>query len=296
MTVFAVITHGDPGTFSLLVDALAPHAVVAHVDARTDTSSYPRAPHLSYTATRHPVAWAGFSMVEATLTLYGEAVAQTRSPNEHIVLLSGQCLPLRPIRELDAYLASAVPRQHINAGRILGGPERDERRVLRRWEFDRFPTRRSPLVQSVNAVARRIVAAVAPPRRADDFAGLQVAAGSQWTALTSECVADLLRPSLERDRAASLLRHSLAPDEIYFHTRVHSSEWSHDARTVPLELKAGRPTATFANLHYIDPSLSGLLTPADYRAMAEAADHWFARKFDARRDPELRPLVMAHTS
>src|SRR5450759_2691405 len=107
MTIFAVLAHGDPTTFNFLVESLAPWRMMVHVDAKTDIHDYARADHVNYVEDRVSVHWGGFSVVEATLRIYREAIRLAQDPDEYIVLLSGACVPLRPIQELDEFFRNS---------------------------------------------------------------------------------------------------------------------------------------------------------------------------------------------
>ncbi|WZH38929.1 MAG: beta-1,6-N-acetylglucosaminyltransferase [Microbacterium enclense] len=277
MTVFAILTHGDPGTFRVAAEALSPSEVVVHVDATTDDGGYPRAGNITYVRDRTNVRWGGFSVVEATEKLYMLALQKCSSPDEYIVLLSGQCVPIRPLQELEALFIQRPGVLYCRAGLLLDGYEMNERRILREWHFDRFDARGKGLRGRAAAAARKLTQLATPTRKKDEFSGFTMVAGSQWTALTAGAVASMMSDDSSRARLAGLLRYSLAPDEIYFHTLIHSGEWASNTTSSPPQPKGDKRTADFANLHHIDRSLTRYLAPEELRDFSGTLE-FFARK------------------
>jgi hypothetical protein len=276
LPVFAVLAHTEPDLVARLVDRLAPHPVVLHIDARADATAFAGLPRTTYVADPVRVYWGGFSVVEATVRLYETALG-VAGPDDHIVLLSGQCYPARPVAEFAEHLAAAPHRQHCRAALLLDGTPAAGQ-ILRRWFFDTIPAGPGPSYL-VRAATRRAVAALAPRRRPADFAPLAPVAGSQWTALTADCVKDLLGLALD-DRAVRAFRHTQAPDETFFHTLLWNSRWREETADPELLPRAGRVTADFVNHHYVDRSLLGIRTLADLSAV-ERSGSYFVRKVSA---------------
>lgn len=286
MTVFCVLAHGDPTTFNHLAHRMTPATMVVHVDAKSSLDGYVESPAIHYVGDRVRVSWAGFSQVEATMRVYEAALKLVRDESEHIVLLSGQCIPLRPLVDLEDFLAKSPWNQHCKAGLLLDGRQRNEDRVRKTWRFDQFDARARPPMRQFNAAARRLITMSRGSIPLDAFDGLTVAAGSNWTALTAACVDDILARSDLVERCTSLFRNALGPDEIFFHTLVHSTKWGQDTATPDPAPKGDRRTADFANLHYIYRSLTKFIAVEDLPQLRESSAY-FSRKADLRANPEL---------
>ncbi|MGD9530285.1 beta-1,6-N-acetylglucosaminyltransferase [Pseudonocardia sp.] len=282
MPVFAVLAHAEPQLLARLVDRLAPHPVIVHIDARSPGQEFAGLPRTVYVRDRVPVRWGGFSVVEATVRLFETAV-EVAAPREHVVLLSGQCYPARPVKEFADYLDKAPFRQHCHAALLLDGTPAAGQ-VLRRWYFDHIPVGSGPLYPA-RVAARRTVAALAPRRRPDAFGGFAPVAGSQWIALTADCVADLLERAAD-ERLVRAFRHTQAPDETFFQTLLWSSRWRAEVADPELRPRSGRVTADFANYHYVDRSLLGIRTIHDL-PMIEESGKYFVRKVSAGGSAEL---------
>ncbi|MEU1402309.1 beta-1,6-N-acetylglucosaminyltransferase [Streptomyces sp. NPDC005728] len=282
MPVFAVLAHAQPELFARLVERLAPYPVVVHVDARSRGDDFAGVPRVGYVRERVAVRWGGFSVVRATLALYRTAL-ELAQPCDHIVLLSGQCYPARPVGEFADHLASSPFRQHCRTAPLFDGAAY-EGRVLKRWYLDALPIGPGPTYLP-RALLRRMISELAPRRRRSVFGDIVPVAGSQWTALTADCVADLLGKA-EDPYWESLFRTTLAPDEMFFHTLLWNSGWRNEVEDPELRPRGGRVTADFTNFHYLDRLLTGTRTLADLPAI-EASRMFFVRKVGSSRSAEL---------
>lgn len=100
---FVVLAHKNPAQLRRLCDRLAPAPVFLHLDLNSGDAVVPRPlPENVVLLPRRPIAWAGWSQVEATLLGMRHAVA---SGARHVVTLSGQDYPLWPVEEVEALLA-----------------------------------------------------------------------------------------------------------------------------------------------------------------------------------------------
>jgi hypothetical protein len=267
MPVFAVLAHKQPALLSRLVSRLAPYPVVVHVDAQSDHTAFDRAlrgldnvrlvpPHESVR-----VRWAAFSVVEATMCLYRHAL-RGLAPDEHIVLLSGQDYPLRPVEDFVDYLGTSPWRQHARLVDPWTGGPRDAEHFLRGHFQDMalFPNAvRWGRLDRMNLGLRRTLRATLGrgPRRAPD--GLRLAQGSQWTALTAECVQELLdcaSPSVQR-----FFRRVWAPDERMFQSLLASSRFVQETPAGALE--SVRVDEWPANFHLLDQTLDRFYVDGD---------------------------------
>jgi hypothetical protein len=140
--VFTVLAHQDPAMLLALCRSLDGHPVVVHLDAKAALEPFAATAgleHVTIVEDRIPVAWGGFSMVEATLRLYREALRIAGDDDATIVLLSGSDYPVRPIAEFQEFVTQAKWSEHIRAVEMFDGSRYLEDRVRRRHELDRFP-------------------------------------------------------------------------------------------------------------------------------------------------------------
>ncbi|MDF3606924.1 beta-1,6-N-acetylglucosaminyltransferase [Paracoccus sp. DMF-8] len=209
-------------------------AVSVHVDART-----PDAEVAGMQAAladqrdvvfcrRRPCEWGMFGMVDATQ----EAAAMLLDRFEHVthvLLVSGSCLPLRPIADLVAFLQRHPQRDFlesvtaVDVGWTVGGLN-EERFTLRfpfsfrhrRWLFDNYVD-----LQRRLRVRRRIPEGIVPHL------------GSQWWCLTRGTLTAILtdprRPEFDR-----YFQRVWVPDESYFQTLARRHSVNIESRSLTL--------------------------------------------------------------
>jgi Core-2/I-Branching enzyme len=289
---FTVLAHTQPELVARLCRRLSPFHVIIHVDKSVDLAPFRYsvadfADRITFVNNRIRIAWGGFSIVQATVNLYREALKCT-DPAEHIVLLSGQCYPTRPIEEFAVYLYGSEHRQHCHAVPLIHASHHYHRKITRRHFLDlmtKQPVRRLPsndqrVIRRTLGVASRVI----PGNELDE----RILYGSQWTAFTAECIDEMLRIA---DSAgwATFFRRSYAPDEMFFHTILHQSRFSHEAPfNGPGRFEVDGIFAQ-ANFHLIDRSLNRTFVLKD-RSEIGQSNKYFVRKV---RLPESSSLLDA---
>jgi hypothetical protein len=243
-------------------------SVYIHVDKKADDAEYGRlvrtlagrpAVHL---LERHVCHWGGFGHVRATLKGI-DALLASGSDFHHVVLLTGQDYPIKPLAEIERFFAehrdssfmayNALPSESWSP---RGGLDRIE---YRHWRW-RGPHVRLPW-------KRRFPAGAAP------YGG-----GAYWN-LSRACVEHVARFVESRPEVVDFFRHVDIPDEVFFQTVLMNSEL------------AG--SVVNDNLRYIDwtrGATPALLEARDLPAL-RASPKLFARKFDVFHDGKILDLV-----
>lgn len=169
---------------------------------------------------RYACEWGTFGLVRATQAA-AERMLAFHPEVQHIFLVSGSCLPLRPLRELQAYLAAQPETDFIESvtttdvGWTAGGL--DGERFTLRFPFSWRRQRR--LFDGYTRLQRRLGVKRHIPL------GLVPHLGSQWWCLTRRTLSAILndpnRPIYDR-----YFRRVWIPDESYFQTlaRLHSTQ------------------------------------------------------------------------
>lgn len=208
--------------------------VVIHVDARTPQAQFDGLqtaladlPDIRFSQ-RSPCEWGSFGIVQATID------AATRMLDDfpavsHVLLASGSCLPIRPVRALQAHLAQHPHTDFIESvttadvGWTIGGLN-EERFTLRfpfAWKrqrrlFDGYVT-----LQRALRFRRRLPQGLVPHL------------GSQWWCLTRPTLQAILqhpdRPILDR-----YFRRVWIPDESYFQSLVRQVSSRIESRSLTL--------------------------------------------------------------
>ena len=214
------VTHGCP--------------VVIHLDKRVKRAAFDRLrgdladlTEVRFSG-RFACEWGTWGIVAATQAA-ATIMLRDFPTVRHVYLASGSCLPLRPVRDLRAYLDSRPRTDFIESvttadvGWTIGGL--DAERFTLRFPFSWRRQRR--LFDAYVSFQRRFgLKRRIPP-------GLVPHLGSQWWCLTRQTLSAILedpdRPEIDR-----YFRHVWIPDESYFQTLVRQYSVNVESRSLTL--------------------------------------------------------------
>ena len=263
---FAVLAHQRPDRVAALARWLGTdgHPVAVHLDRRVgaDALAAVRAGAASATVMQeHAPDWGRFGLVEATLALVRHLLGGD-DPPDHVCLLSGACLPLRPIADLEALLAGNPGRDFIESVPVAERQWVEDGLSLERFTlWHPFSHRRQPRLFSAAVEAQRKLGV---KRRLPD--GVEPNLGAQWWCLSRQT----LRAILDDPRLPAWRRffhHSWIPDESFFQSLV---------RTVRPEAEPG----PLLHLNRFNTQGRPSTFHDDHLDLLRGADHFFARKID----------------
>lgn len=192
-------------------------------------------------APRRACDWGTFGLVEATQD--GARMILDHFPDvTHVMVVSGSCLPLRPIEELKAFLGRDADTDYIESVNAL-----DARWAIGGLNLERF-TLRFPF--SFRSQRRQFDAYVAFQRklgirrRVPD--GIVPHLGSQWWCLTRRTLEGILRDP-RREEYERYFRRVWIPDESYFQSlcRRHARRVANASLTLARFDSDGRPYMLF---------------------------------------------------
>ena len=188
-----------------------------------------------------------------------------------MILLSGACLPCRPVASLERFLAENAGREFIESedeSWITGGWRSE------RWRFWHCVRPQDPAPRRAGS-RRRIQAALRVRRRFP--AGLEPRFGSQWWALTWPAVQAILADIRRNPKRLGFFRTVWIPDEMVFQTYV--------AALVPRGAIAGFGLTHFQFTNRGKP----VVYHEDHAAYVRTLDRFFFRKIS----PEAKRLRAA---
>ena len=189
---------------------------------------------------------------------------------DYAILLSGACLPCRPVATLERYLAENAGREFIESEDetwVTGG-WRDER-----WRFWHvFDHKTQNLAEHLSA---RLQTALGVRRRFPE--GAEPRFGSQWWALSWPVCQAILADVRRNPKRLGFFRTVWIPDEMVFQTYVHA--------LVPKAAIAG-----FGLTHFQFTNLGKpVVFHDDHEAYVRSLERFFVRK----ASPEARRLRAA---
>ncbi len=226
-------------------------------------------PRVRLVAKRAAGAWGSFGLVEAPLNALAQMEAEGVEP-DYVVLLSGACLPCRPVASLERFLTERDGGEFIESedeSWITGG-WRAER--WRYWHVFDHKTRR-PL----EAASARIQKYLGVRRRFP--AGLEPRFGSQWWTLSWPVLQAILADIRRQPKRLDFFRSVWIPDEMVFQTYVNA--------LVPREAIAGFGLTHFQFTNRGKP----IVFHDDHADYVAALGRFFVRKVS----PEARALRAA---
>ncbi|MBT2131752.1 beta-1,6-N-acetylglucosaminyltransferase [Aliiroseovarius lamellibrachiae] len=208
--------------------------VVIHVDKRVKRRAY--ASFVNDLADlenvrfcgRHKCEWGTWSLVAASQTA-SELMLKSFPEISHVILASGSCLPLRPIQEMQDYLANRPKTNFIESVTTedvpwtVGGL--DKERFTLRFPFS-WKRHRS-LFDAYVRLQRRLKFKRKIP------VGLTPHLGSQWWCLTRQTLSDILNDP-DREQYDTYFQKVWIPDESYYQTLVRQFSTNIESRSLTL--------------------------------------------------------------
>ncbi|MEP4891565.1 MAG: beta-1,6-N-acetylglucosaminyltransferase [Aliiglaciecola sp.] len=271
---YLILTHNDPVHLERLVNAIDYNAdIYIHVDKKTNASQFSSLKNRCiFIENRVDISWADISMIDAQIELLRAAIVNSHLYT-HMIFLSGSCYPIKNINEINEMFQKNRTKEFINFIDMRESPLKYMTHIKRKWFF-------RPLIRSDNLVTKFIDRAIRKLLRIIKFQnywqpGIIPYFGSQWCALTPECASYVLDFHDQNPWFRDMNRHTMSPDEHYFHTIVGNSNFLEASGGV--QEFEGDGTWRMANLHVIDKSLSKWFCEDDWNDI-KGSEYFFVRK------------------
>ncbi|NDV93862.1 hypothetical protein D0T84_02875 [Dysgonomonas sp. 521] len=211
---YLILAHNNFGHLGRLIDALddTDSSFYIHIDKKANQDYISSKPNVSVIPSRFDINWGGFAMVEATLSLLEYGLGHSAGA-DYYILLSGVDYPVRPKSFLYNLLAEG--KEYIDIAPVPVPYKPVERYEYYYFDYDRRNLKHyNPLFLAEVLLKKLKLKRKAP---------FTVYAGSQWFALTHDCVRYILQIVQEDKRYVDFFRHTLVPDEAFFQTIVGNS-------------------------------------------------------------------------
>jgi len=224
--LFVILAHNNPLDLAELASTLTKagqdNRAIIHFDQNSSDSDFESLqkqladnPRAEVVQNRVACKWGDFSLVQSVLN----ALAQERDAGreyDYTILLSGACLPCRPIQQLERYLEENDGMEFIEAQTadwIVAGLREDRYRLYFPFPPSPDPNKHAIMRAWVNAqrflgIRRR------PPNK------LKIRFGSQWWCLTWGTCLKILETMENEPSVLSFFQKVYIPDEMVFNTLV----------------------------------------------------------------------------
>lgn len=280
--------HRAPQVAQAISSAGCP--LIVHVDSRVEDdyaafkTKVANLPHVTL-ATRTECEWGTWALVQASLD-GAQTLLREHPTISHVYLMSGACLPIKPIPGLVAFLDEHPTTDFIESVTIgevpwTKGGLSDERFTL---TFP-FPWKKQRRLFDLWVDAQRLVS-----RRRRVPPGLTPHMGSQWWCLTRGTLARIFQDS-RREELEQYFRRVWIPDESYFQSLVRLYGTNVESRSLTLSKfdAQGKPHV-FYDDHY---SLLRQSPQFFARKIWPGADRLYGSFLEARHKPDPAVQVTA---
>lgn len=293
MTVcYLILAHKYPELFKKIAQHIlnSGGVCVAHIDKKADIDDF-YVEGVSYVRERENVRWAGYSAVKATQKMLAQALKEYPEAT-HYASITGQCYPVRPLREYADYLARPENLEHSWVSFYALAPGMRNYVLVLYREYKDFEglLPEGIIRRGVHKVCYKISRLF--PRK---NLPIQFYQGSAyWTVSRSTAlqVMDFLKTPTGRE-VTKIFRSAPMPDEMWMQSillnipaRENAEAWETDGQLAP----GTKHSENHANHHYIDWSGNGahpeVLTEKDLPVILESGK-WFTRKVEPQASAQL---------
>lgn len=298
MTVFAIYTFKEPALLARTISRLEGAQIVVHVDKKVAIEPFQAAiasedrSRVTFLTDRVQVNWAGYSQLTAIRRMM-QAALQLAAPEEYVFLLSGQDYPIKPMSELERFLAESNGKQYLRYIQIEDTPEQRLYVNNVKWRHFRDLDMLSrhihitPLRKFRTLTERTLEYLARFFRPLPLWGKMPVGFGSSYFAVTAsflQSLEDRVTPEIDQ-----YFRHIFCPEESFYHTLSLNSPRGHETggpRPGGAQEFVGANTFRYSNLHEITPVLEHVMDDSDFDLLA-GSWKFFARKFSSKTSAAL---------
>ena len=265
---YLVLAHNNFKHLDRLVDALndSDSRFYIHIDKKADGQYTPILKNVEIIPPHIDINWGGFSMVEATLALMEYAV-HNNPEADYCILISGVDYPVRPKEFLYNLLEEG--KEYIDIAPVPVPYKPVERYQHYYFDFKRRNAKFYHPLILIEILLKKI--------KVKRKAPFKVYAGTQWFALTRDCVNYIMRTTQGDQKYIDFFKHTLVPDEAFFQTIIGNSSFLDNtaASLTYTDWEVPVPPATIEDKH-----IDFLKTHIEFNDEYGKRFPYFARKFN----------------
>jgi hypothetical protein len=273
---YIILAYNNPIHFHHLLDALdtKDNDLYVHVDKKTRIDDFLvlHKKNIYFEENRHSVYWGEFSQVEAVLKLLNVAV---KKRHDYYILLYGSDYPIRSQRYIKEYLKKNQGSEFMNLAVM---PEMDK--TLDRIDYYRFlqANRNSSVLAIIKRSLNQLIRIFNLKRNLPHaYKNFTLYGGCPWWILTEESIKYALSFIDKNPSFLDFWRHTLIPDETFFHTILGNSKYRKNIRFSLMYTRwnKGKPNPEIINDYDIE-----VIKAKKHDRYNNRDDVLFARKFD----------------
>ncbi|KRM08004.1 hypothetical protein FC89_GL002116 [Liquorilactobacillus ghanensis DSM 18630] len=201
--------------------------VFVHVDKKSDLNTLKKInefTNVEIIKERFNISWGGFNMVKAMIALL-KAAYNKNADYTHYVFLSGSDYPVWNGKKINRFFSSHRNKELVNAYCMTNnGCVHCSSKITKYYFFDHMNH-----IKTLSRIYNLFMSEVYRRKRKNSFISvgkkrLKVYFGSQWFAITNDCAKYVLS-KVSNKQLINYFKHSLAPDEMFFHTIIFNSKF-----------------------------------------------------------------------
>lgn len=227
---FLISAYTEPESLYTLIrklDGMLCADFYIHIDKKVPIAPFrsglTNMPNVFFVEKRIRVYWGGYSQVEMQLSMIEEMLSRKRYYSR-VINLTGMDYPIVR-KELLLEKLSNCQIEYICGFDVKNELDAGRRKMSLKYScfylMDTFK------------VIRALMIRLRLPRLLYRHVELQLFFGSEYWALTYECIAELYRDYLKNKQLQQLLRFSFVPSEAWVHTMFYNSHWRDKAIQPP---------------------------------------------------------------
>jgi hypothetical protein len=298
---FLNLCHCDPQIVARAAKKLTSEKdfhMYVHVDAKSDIKPFESAlsgtRNIHLLTNREKIYWGGFNAIHATIKLLKEALSSEEN-FQYFVTLQNLDYPLWSNERINEFFEKSNGTEYIRGCNIANTSDshyKKKFKIYNQRDNDFYLKKHSRLrmylrylhmmLMSVNTMLSKGIIK-------ENKTEYKIHYGAAQWAITRECANYIVEFYESHKKFNKVMSHIQFPDEEYFHTIVHNSEFKYKCSKFDEEEK--RWLVNWRNLHYFEfPKAVKVFDEKDYNKIIEE-DSMFIRKVKSNISDTLLDMI-----
>lgn len=269
-----------------------------HVDAKQDIAPFERAlkglEQVYLVKKRYKVYWGGYHAIEATYAMLQQALTSERG-YDYFVILQNLDYPIKSNTQIMSFFEKHKGKEFIRACNIAHTKDWHYARkykIYNKRDDDFYLNNTSKVLKLLHdgwMAVRSITTIGFNGVIKENGEEISLYYGAAQWAVSRECAKYLVEFSKTHPKFNKILSHIQFPDEEYFHTIVHNSEFKY--RCIKYDEPERRWLVNWRNLHYFEyPKEITVFDERDFEKLM-AREELFIRKVRMKQSEKLLDYI-----